>query len=81
MVINNESFVSKVFNVNLVAKLWLKINFFTIFKHKLLKFIKLAKITFDQLLGSMEDEWCFSIMAFMKNKLKNHLTAHLDLCI
>jgi hypothetical protein len=56
MVINNESFLSKGFYVNLVAKLWLMINSSTIFKHKLLKFIKLAKITFVQLLGSMEDE-------------------------
>jgi hypothetical protein len=39
MVINNESILREGFYVNLIAKLWLKINSFTIFKHKLLKFI------------------------------------------
>jgi len=29
----------------------------------------------------VEDEQCFSIMALMNNKLRNHFICHLDLCI
>jgi hypothetical protein len=50
------------------------------FKIKLLEFIKLVKITSVHVLGSVKDEWCFSAMAFIKNKLRNHLSCHLDLC-
>jgi hypothetical protein len=42
------------------------------------KFIKLVEIT--HVLGSMEDECCFSIVVFIKNKIRKHLTCHLDLC-
>ncbi len=32
------------------------------------------------ILGSIQDERCFLAMAFIKNKLKNCLLCHLDLC-
>jgi hypothetical protein len=48
---------------------------------KLLKFIKLTKITCVQILGFVENEWCFSRMAFIKNKLTNNFIYHLHLCI
>jgi hypothetical protein len=31
------------------------------------------------ILGSVEDERCFSLLSFIKNKLKNQLTIHLEL--
>jgi hypothetical protein len=31
-----------------------------------------------QMLGSMEDEWTFSTLSFMKSKLRNHLNEHLN---
>jgi hypothetical protein len=31
--------------------------------------------------GNIEDERCFSNMGFMKNKLRNKLTTHLDLVV
>jgi hypothetical protein len=32
-------------------------------------------------LGNVKDERCFSNLGFMKNKLKNILTTHLDLVV
>lgn len=34
-----------------------------------------------QVLGLMEDDNTFNNLAFMKNKLHNQLTTHLDLCV
>ncbi len=80
MVANSEAIMKEDFIVNLVTWLWTKISSSSIFKHKLREFIKLVEIAYVQVFGSMENEHCFSIMAFMKNKLKNRLTCHLDLC-
>jgi len=33
------------------------------------------------IMGSIEDERCFSNLGFMKSKLKNRLTTHLDLVV
>jgi hypothetical protein len=34
-----------------------------------------------QMLGSEEDEWCFSSLAFCKSKLRNELTTNLGLVV
>jgi hypothetical protein len=34
-----------------------------------------------QVIGSMEDERCFSTLTFMKAKLQNRVTTHLELII
>jgi hypothetical protein len=38
-----------------------------------------VEITIVMVVGTMEDENTFSIVNFMKFKLHNHLTTHLDL--
>jgi hypothetical protein len=38
------------------------------------------EITMVQVLGSIEDERTFNNLAFMKSKLRNKLTTHLDFC-
>jgi hypothetical protein len=45
------------------------------------KYIKLVKIAVVQVLDVMKDERCFSPLSFMKNKLRNQLTTHLDVII
>jgi hypothetical protein len=80
MVANSEIVMKEESFVNLVIQLWTKINSFSIFKCKLSKCIKLAEIACVQVLGSVENECCFLVVAFMKNKLRNRLTCHLDLC-
>jgi hypothetical protein len=49
--------------------------------HKLNEYNKLAKIVVVQVMGSMEDEMTFNNLTFMKNKLRNHWTTHLDICV
>ncbi len=78
MIGDNETILKEVSNVNPITQLWAKIGIYAILKHKLLKFIKLFERT--RVLGSMEDECCFSIVVFIKNKIRKHLTCHLDLC-
>jgi len=34
-----------------------------------------------QIVGNVEDESCFSMLAFMKSKLRNKLTTHLPLVV
>ncbi len=81
MVATNEAVVKEESLVNRVTRLWTKINSSSIFKRKLSKFIKLVEIACVQVLGSIENECCLSVVAFMKNKLRNRLTCHLDLCL
>jgi hypothetical protein len=80
MVANSETIMKEEFLVNHVIQLWTKINSSSILKCKLSKCMKLAEIACVQVLGSVENERCFLVVAFMKNKLRNRLTCHLDLC-
>jgi len=42
------------------------------------EYYKLAQVAIVQVLGSVEDERCFSSLAFLKNKLRNSLDMHLE---
>jgi hypothetical protein len=48
--------------------------------HSFQKKFKLAKIVIVQMLKLMEDEQTFSILSFMKSKLKNHHRTHAHYC-
>jgi hypothetical protein len=43
--------------------------------------MRLIKLVIVQFIGFLEDEWCFFIFTFMKTKLKNQMTMHLELVI
>jgi len=43
------------------------------------EYIKLVEIAVVQIISSMENEWCFSTLNFMKTKLMNRLMTLLDL--
>ncbi len=70
MITNNKLVMKEKFDVNSIIRSWTKIRFSSILKHKLLKFMKLAKIARVHIFGSIEDEQCFKKRTFMKNKLK-----------
>lgn len=70
MITNYKLIIKDKFDVNPISCSWTKIRFSSILKHKLLEFMKLAKITCVQVFGSIEDEQCFSKRTFMKNKLR-----------
>jgi hypothetical protein len=44
------------------------------------EYIKLVELVL-QVIGLLEDEWCFFTLTFMKNKLQNWLTMHVELII
>jgi hypothetical protein len=60
------------FHVNPLTSFWQTLEAFHILWHYFLKFLKLVEINaIVQVLGSMEDERTFSILFFMKSKLRN----------
>ncbi len=48
---------------------------------KLLKYLNLVELTIVMVLRSVEDERAFSTMNFMKSKLYNQLTIHLNFVV
>jgi hypothetical protein len=48
---------------------------------KLLEYLKLVELAVIMVLGSVEDERTFSNVNFLKLKLQNQLTIHLDLVV
>jgi hypothetical protein len=48
---------------------------------KLSEWLKLVELSMAMVLSNVEDDMCFSNLSFMKSKLKNWLTAHLDLVV
>jgi hypothetical protein len=61
--------------------MWAQLATNVIMVYKLLKFWKLVEITIIMVVSTMEDDKKFSIINFMKFKLGNHLTTHLDLVV
>ncbi len=61
MVDKFDAILHKENELNLVTRLWCKISTFTILNHKLLEFMKLAKIYIVQVFGFGEDEWTFIV--------------------
>jgi hypothetical protein len=63
---------------NPLTKLWQKVSQNTLMVHGLFEFIKIVEIAVTAILGSVEDKCTFSTLGFMKSKLRNRLTNHLD---
>jgi hypothetical protein len=49
--------------------------------HKMSIYMKLVKIAMVQVIGFIEDERCFNNLIFIKSKLCNWLTTHLNLVV
>jgi hypothetical protein len=81
MLHNFETTLHKKNQLNPLTRLWCKISTFVVFNFNLSEYIKLAKIIVVQVIGLVEDEWTFNTIAFMKNKSRNRLSTHIDLCI
>ncbi len=64
-----------------IIRMWLKIQFSPLLVLKLSEYIKVVEIAMVQILGLVEDERTFDNLAFMKSKLCNRLTTHLNLCV
>ncbi len=66
---------------NLITKMWAQLATNVIMAQKLLQFLKLVEIAIVMVVGSVEDERIFSTVNFMKSKLCNCLTTHLNLVV
>ncbi len=62
--------------VNPPTRLWLVINASQLLFHTFPKYLELAEIVMIHILGSVEDERCFSLVSFLKDKVHNHLNSH-----
>jgi hypothetical protein len=73
--------MAKPIDVNLLKHLWRILFDIQIIGFYFLEYFKLAKIAMVQVLDSVEDEQCFSSLAFYKSKLCNRLTTNLRLVV
>jgi signal transduction histidine kinase len=58
--------------------MWRRFDSNVILKDMISKYFKLIEFVIVVVLGSVEDERTFSIITFMKSKLRNLLTTNLD---
>lgn len=79
MVNNAKKCMEAPFDLNPLTRLWRSLDACTVLRVKAFpEYFKLAQIAIVQVLGSVEDERCFSSLAFLKNKLRNSLDMHLE---
>jgi hypothetical protein len=78
MMANSAAALEKPITLNPLTKLWCSLSTSNILKRNFGEWFKVAQIAAVQVLGSVEDERTFSTVAFMKNKVRNCLTDHLN---
>jgi hypothetical protein len=64
-----------------MSRLWEKLGTSGILKQSIYEWFKLVCLCMVMVLGSVEDERMLSNLAFVKSKLWNWLTLHLDLVV
>jgi hypothetical protein len=62
--------------VNPLTRLWRVINTFQLPSPTFPECLKLAEIAMTHILGSIEDEWCFNSVSFLKDKVCICLNPH-----
>ena len=73
--------MSRPLEVNPFTALWHTISANSLLQFNIAEFMKLAEIACVQVLGSVEFERTFSTLSFIKNRLRNRLTTHLELAV
>jgi len=81
MIANAEAAMQRPLEVNPFTSIWRTIYSNGMLQFSLSEFLKLAEIACVQVLGSVEDERTFSTLTFIKNRLRNRLTTHLELAV
>jgi hypothetical protein len=81
MKVNCDSACALPFNVNPLIKLWHILSQSRHLCKLISEYFKLAKIGCCLVLGSMEDERCFSNLKFLKSCQRNRLGKHLPLVV
>jgi hypothetical protein len=67
------------FDTNPLTKMWCLVTTSQVLVYNFLEYVKLVEMAMVQIVGSVEDERCFSTLAFMKSKCHNRLITHLPL--
>jgi len=78
---NAEAVYSPPFHINHVIKLWKKLGQSLHLRKLIFEYFKLADIGCYLVLGSVEDERCFSNLKFLKSCQRNRLGKHLPLVV
>ncbi len=68
------------FNLNTLC-IWTTILAFRALTHSFLEYFKLVKMAIVHVLGSVEEECCFSTLAFLNSKLQFTLNPHLPFVV
>ncbi|MCO5598189.1 hypothetical protein L7F22_052281 [Adiantum nelumboides] len=64
-----------------VTFLWKKLSHTSQLMSQIFEYAKLADLALVMIIGSVEDERTFSRLDFIKNKKRNRLDKHLDICV
>jgi hypothetical protein len=78
---NSKATMEPPFDLNPLTQIWKTLDAFRVLMHSFLKYFKLVKMTIVHVLGSVEDDKCFSSLGFIKNKLQATLDPHLPLVV
>jgi hypothetical protein len=81
MKLNATACMAPPFDTNPLTKMWPLVTTSRILIYNFPKYVKLTKMAMVQIVGSVEDEHCFSTLVFMKSKLHNMLTTHLPFVV
>jgi hypothetical protein len=78
---NDASTMGLPYIVNPMTWLWRSLDFSQVIAHKMTKYLKLVKIAKVQVINYVVDEKHFNNLNFIKSKLCNWLTTHLNLLV
>jgi hypothetical protein len=67
------------FDTNPLTKMWRLVTTSWVLVYSFLEYVKLLEMAMVQIVGSVKDEHCFSMLAFMKSKFHKNLTTYLPL--
>jgi hypothetical protein len=81
MAANAKACMQKPIDINPVTRCWRTIDNNAMLRHGLSKYLKVAEIAIAMVLSSVQDERTFSTVSFMKSRLRNRLTTHLELVV
>jgi hypothetical protein len=79
MINNHAAAMLPTFDINPLTRLWRVLDAASVCLYP--EYRKLAKIAVTHVLGSVEDERCFSSVRFLKNKLRNPLDNNLEVVV
>lgn len=78
---NSRNAMLPPFDVNPLTKIWRVLDSNNNLMQSFGEFLKLAEMALVYLIGSVEDEWLFSSVGFLKSKLRNNLDEHIQVVV